>query len=101
MGTDLEKLAEFARKLAFTARRETLSDCWGSVAVENKQASGFDPVTDCDRNAEQAIRRLIEERFPDHGIKGEEFGDRPARGPLSWSLDPIDGTRAYICGLPT
>ena len=101
MGNDLESLAEFARELAFAARRETLSDCWGSVAVENKLASGFDPVTVCDRRAEQAIRRLIEERFPDHGIKGEEYGDRPARGPLSWSLDPIDGTRAYICGLPT
>ncbi len=47
------------------------------------------------------IRRLIEARFPDHGIAGEEFPDRPAAGRWSWSIDPIDGTRAYICGLPS
>jgi myo-inositol-1(or 4)-monophosphatase len=48
-----------------------------------------------------AIRRLIEVRFPEHGIAGEEFPDRPAAGRWSWSLDPIDGTRAYVCGLPS
>jgi myo-inositol-1(or 4)-monophosphatase len=48
-----------------------------------------------------AIRRLIETRFPDHGIVGEEYPERPAAGRWSWSLDPIDGTRAYVCGLPS
>lgn len=99
---DLEIFAAFARALAGAARLETLPGCRGDPAgVENKLAEGFDPVTENDRNSELAIRRLIESRFPDHGIAGEELPDRPASGQWSWSLDPIDGTRAYICGLPS
>jgi histidinol phosphatase-like enzyme (inositol monophosphatase family) len=58
------------------------------------------PVTIADRSAEQAMRAVLAERFPEHGIEGEEFGtDRPdAR--LRWVLDPIDGTRAFITGRP-
>jgi len=99
---DFEALVALARDLAQAARRETLPRCReGWSAVDNKLEQGFDPVTEADRNGERAIRRLIEARFPDHGISGEEFPDRPGSGPLAWSLDPIDGTRAYICGLPT
>jgi histidinol phosphatase-like enzyme (inositol monophosphatase family) len=102
MSEDLETFAAFARDLARAARRETLAGCRpGPMGVENKLAEGFDPVTEYDRNSEAAIRRLIETRFPDHGISGEELPDRPAAGRWSWSLDPIDGTRAYICGLPS
>jgi myo-inositol-1(or 4)-monophosphatase len=97
-----ETFAEFARSLARAARRETLAGCAAGLAgVENKLAEGFDPVTEHDRNSELAMRRLIEERFPGHGIQGEELPDRPAGSRWSWSLDPIDGTRAYICGLPS
>lgn len=102
MAEDLETFAAFARILAQAARRETLPGCRSGLAgVENKLSEGFDPVTDNDRNSERAMRRLIETRFPDHGVTGEELSDRPAAGPWSWSLDPIDGTRAYICGLPS
>ncbi len=59
------------------------------------------PVTIADRSAEQAMRAVLSERFPDHGILGEEFGlDRP-QARLRWVLDPIDGTRAFITGRPT
>jgi histidinol phosphatase-like enzyme (inositol monophosphatase family) len=59
------------------------------------------PVTIADRTAEQAMRAVLAERFPDHGVLGEEFGlDRP-EAPLRWVLDPIDGTRAFISGRPT
>jgi myo-inositol-1(or 4)-monophosphatase len=59
------------------------------------------PVTIADRTAEQAIRAVLSERFPDHGILGEEFGlDRP-ESPFRWVLDPIDGTRAFISGRPS
>jgi histidinol phosphatase-like enzyme (inositol monophosphatase family) len=59
------------------------------------------PVTIADRTAEQAMRAVLAERFPSHGILGEEFGlDRPT-APLRWVLDPIDGTRAFITGRPT
>jgi myo-inositol-1(or 4)-monophosphatase len=102
MAEELESFATFARELAAAARRETLPGCSSGLAgVENKLAGGFDPVTEYDRNSEAAIRRLIETRFPDHGIAGEEFPDRPSDGRWFWSLDPIDGTRAFICGLPS
>ena len=61
---------------------------------------GFDPVTAADRGAEAAIRKLISEHFPDHGVIGEEYGaDRP-EAEFVWVVDPIDGTRAFIAGLP-
>ena len=59
------------------------------------------PVTIADRTAEQAMRAVLSERFPDHGVLGEEFGiDRPD-SPMRWVLDPVDGTRAFISGRPT
>ncbi|MBK1657028.1 inositol monophosphatase family protein [Paracraurococcus ruber] len=58
------------------------------------------PVTEADRNAELAIRALVRERFPDHGIWGEEFGPERAEAEWLWVLDPIDGTRAFVTGRP-
>ncbi|HEY0421039.1 MAG TPA: inositol monophosphatase family protein, partial [Acetobacteraceae bacterium] len=58
------------------------------------------PVTTADRSAELAIRAVLSERFPDHGIFGEEFPERNPGAPLRWVLDPIDGTRAFITGRP-
>jgi myo-inositol-1(or 4)-monophosphatase len=94
--------ADFACSLADAARRETLPRFESGVVAEDKNAGGaWDPVTDADRAAERAMRALIEYRYPNHGIAGEEFAERPARGPYVWSLDPIDGTRSFVCGLPT
>ncbi|HEX8640844.1 MAG TPA: inositol monophosphatase family protein [Allosphingosinicella sp.] len=102
MSQDLAGLASFARTLAAAARLETLPRCRGGLGgVGNKAPHGFDPVTESDTEAELAMRRLIEQGFPGHGIKGEEFPDRASAGDLCWSLDPIDGTRAYVCGLPS
>jgi inositol-phosphate phosphatase/L-galactose 1-phosphate phosphatase/histidinol-phosphatase len=58
------------------------------------------PVTAADREAEAAMRRLIEARFPDHGILGEEFGARRETAEFVWVLDPIDGTKSFISGVP-
>jgi len=60
----------------------------------------FDPVTLADRGGEAAIRRLLAERFPDHGVIGEEYGEDRPDAEHVWVLDPVDGTRAFICGLP-
>ena len=69
--------------------------------LENKAAGGcFDPVTKADKGAEAAIRRLIAQRFPDHGVIGEEYGEDRPDAEFAWVLDPIDGTRAFIAGLP-
>ena len=63
-------------------------------------AKGFDPVTAADKGAEAAIRKLIAERYPDHGIIGEEYGEDRPEAEFVWVLDPVDGTRAFIAGLP-
>jgi myo-inositol-1(or 4)-monophosphatase len=95
-------LAAFACALADAARAVTLPAAAEAQLPENKATDGrFDPVTAADRGAEQAMRALIEADYPEHGIDGEEFGSRPALGRLRWSLDPIDGTRAFICSLPS
>jgi histidinol phosphatase-like enzyme (inositol monophosphatase family) len=59
------------------------------------------PVTVGDRETERALRSLIGERFPDHGIYGEEFGEENTDSRFTWVLDPIDGTRSFITGTPT
>jgi histidinol-phosphatase len=100
--TDLAAFAAFAEELADAAGREALRWSPAEWAIEDKGGDGpFDPVTRADRAVERVMRDLIAERWPDHGIEGEEFGASPASGPYRWSLDPIDGTRAFICGLPS
>ncbi|HEX5775212.1 MAG TPA: histidinol-phosphatase [Caulobacteraceae bacterium] len=66
----------------------------------DKGQRGFDPVTEADKGAERAIRRLIAERYPDHGVIGEEYGEDRPDAEFVWVLDPVDGTRAFIAGLP-
>ena len=72
-----------------------------SMAIENKERDGFDPVTEADKDAERQMRKAILARFPDDGILGEEFEGVNLDADGLWILDPIDGTRAFISGLPT
>lgn len=92
--------AEFFRRIAAAAAAETLPRFRRSGAVSNKEAAGFDPVTEADREAERAIKETILARYPDHGIFGEEHGIENAGSENVWVIDPIDGTRAFISGLP-
>ena len=92
--------AEFLRRIAAAAAAETLPRFRAQGAVANKEAAGFDPVTEADREAERAIKTLILNEFPDHGILGEEHGIENAGSSHVWVIDPIDGTRAFISGLP-
>ena len=72
-----------------------------TLGVENKSRSGgFDPVTAADRAAETAMRALIKRTFPAHGVVGEELGADHADAEYVWVLDPIDGTKSFICGMP-
>lgn len=66
-----------------------------------KLGTEFDPVTVADRNTEFAIRELIREKYPTHSIMGEEHADETKSNNYKWIIDPIDGTRAYITGVPT
>ncbi|MDR3506587.1 MAG: histidinol-phosphatase [Caulobacteraceae bacterium] len=69
--------------------------------LEDKAVTGlFDPVTEADKGAEAAIRRLIAQKFPEHGVIGEEYGEDRPDAEFVWVLDPIDGTRAFIAGIP-
>jgi histidinol phosphatase-like enzyme (inositol monophosphatase family) len=72
-----------------------------ALDVDTKLATGFDPVTAADRASEQAMRTVLAELAPSDGILGEEFGSSNGKGDRRWVLDPIDGTRAFIAGLPT
>lgn len=92
--------AAFMRRIAAAAAAETLPRFRQSGAVANKLAGGFDPVTEADREAERAIRTLITAEYPDHGIFGEEHGSENPSSSHVWVIDPIDGTRAFISGLP-
>src|SRR5687767_12085213 len=69
-----------------------------SVAVETK--ADQTPVTIADRGAEQLMRARIAKRFPEHGIIGEEFGSERADAEFVWMLDPVDGTKSFITGVP-
>ncbi|MBB3952182.1 histidinol-phosphatase [Aureimonas jatrophae] len=93
--------AAFLFELADAAARETLPRFRQPLVIDNKPKEGFrfDPVTEADREAERAIRRLIEARYPEHAILGEEFG-RSGEGDHLWVIDPVDGTRPFICGVP-
>ncbi|GAB4522710.1 MAG: histidinol-phosphatase [Parvularculaceae bacterium] len=97
---ETEELTAFAERLANRARDAILPFFRQSFRLENKDSGGFDPVTEADSAAEEAIRAEIAREFPDHGILGEEFGETPSDGPFRWVIDPIDGTRAFMAGLP-
>jgi histidinol phosphatase-like enzyme (inositol monophosphatase family) len=97
---DHSSLPKFLDRLADAASDSIMPHFRAGGAVENKGATRFDPVTAADREAEAAMRRLIASHFPAHGIIGEEYGpDRPD-AEFVWVLDPIDGTRSFILGLP-
>ncbi|MDQ0321845.1 histidinol phosphatase-like enzyme (inositol monophosphatase family) [Pararhizobium capsulatum DSM 1112] len=91
---------DFFDRLADAARAETLPRFRTGISVANKEAASFDPVTEGDRAAEAAIRALIGQAFPEHGILGEEYGSVGLDREHVWVIDPIDGTRAFISGLP-
>lgn len=92
---------KLAHALADAARRETEDWRRDRTPQDKSDGGAFDPVTEADVGAERAMRRLIEQRHPDHGIAGEELEARTGSGRYRWSLDPIDGTRSFICGLPS
>jgi histidinol phosphatase-like enzyme (inositol monophosphatase family) len=93
--------AAFVEKLADTASETILPFFRTALGAEDKSLGGmFDPVTEADHAAETAMRRLIQTTFPHHGIIGEEFGTVNAQAEFVWVLDPIDGTKSFIAGLP-
>jgi len=97
-----EDVRRVAHALA-DAAREVILPYFRSTALraDNKLEGGYDPVTEADRAAEQAMRAILDRERPDDAILGEEFGTKPGTSGLTWVLDPIDGTRGFVSGTPT
>ena len=95
----LPELAAFANALADTARKYTMRYFRQPLSVAHK--SDESPVTIADQDTERALRSMIAERYPEHGIFGEEFGKELSGQSLVWVIDPIDGTKSFISGVPT
>ncbi|MFC1665460.1 inositol monophosphatase family protein, partial [Pseudomonadota bacterium] len=94
----LAELTEFAEYLANVARESILPYFRTKLDVEHK--SDKSPVTAIDRNTETKIREAIAATYPDHGILGEEHGASKANHEFVWVIDPIDGTKNFLCGIP-
>ncbi|MFC3568727.1 histidinol-phosphatase [Paracoccus simplex] len=97
-----DRIMAVAHRLADAARAETLS-LFRSPALrpDNKAGTGFDPVTEADRASERAMRAILAAERPEDGILGEEYGVQNGQSGLTWILDPIDGTRAFMAGAPS
>ena len=67
-----------------------------NIGIETK--SDYSPVTIADKSTEEKLRELIMKEYPDHGILGEEFGQHNKDSEYQWVLDPIDGTKNFVCG---
>jgi myo-inositol-1(or 4)-monophosphatase len=93
--------AAFVDQLATISGDAILPFFRTSLGIEDKgSAAGFDPVTAADRAAENAMRGLIKRTFPAHGIIGEEYGNERTDAEYVWVLDPIDGTKSFVTGMP-
>lgn len=97
---DPTALRDVARAVADAAGRAILPHFRTPLKVDSK-GRGFDPVTVADRAAEAAMRAVLAARRPDDAVLGEEAAATPGTTGLTWILDPIDGTRAFISGAPT
>lgn len=95
---DPQLLLEFALEASWKAGRATLGHFQTGVAAERK--SDNTPVTVADREAEQILRELITQYWPEHGIIGEEFGHVNQDARYTWIIDPIDGTKSFVSGVP-
>ncbi len=109
-GVDVDDLLAVAEAVAEAARGPTLAHFRRPLDVRDKaggrtdrtvDGTGFDPVTIADGAAEAAMRAVLGARRPDDAVRGEELADVPGSTGLTWVLDPIDGTRSFVAGMPT
>ena len=98
MSETLQTYLDFANETAYLAGRLTLGYFQSNLDVETK-ADGSE-VTAADRGAETLIRERIQRYFPNHALLGEEFGELESSSPYRWIIDPIDGTRSFVHGVP-
>jgi len=94
----LRDLLDVATEAARAGGKRTLPYFNAGTAVEWKDDGS--PLTQADRDSERAIRDIIGRAFPDHGILGEEEGETAGSAPYRWIVDPLDGTRTFVRGVP-
>lgn len=98
---EIERRLKHFQTLSRIARAITLPLFADPKGIENKANPGhYDPVTQADLDAEDALRAELRKLFPDDSIEGEERPDHVGTNEFSWTLDPIDGTRAFVAGVP-
>jgi histidinol-phosphatase len=96
---NLQPYLNFAKQLVYRAGRITLS--YYNKGIQHDLKSDESPVTAADKATEEFIRGEIEKNFPTHAIVGEEYGESAGKGnPFRWIVDPIDGTKSFIKGVP-
>lgn len=98
-GSSLDGYRSFIAELA-AASGPVVQKYFGNPALAVEQKGDLTPVTVADREAEGALRKLINARYPTHGIIAEEYGSEHADAEWTWMLDPIDGTKSFIHGVP-
>lgn len=96
----LERRRALLDDLTSIARTITLPYFHTPTEAANKSNTGYDPVTEADIKTERALRDIIAQIFPNDAISGEEFKNKDGTSGWRWTLDPIDGTRAFIAGVP-
>jgi len=98
--TEFDAYLAFAHRLADMSAAAVMPHFRNLSSVEDKsEGRAYDPVTSADRQAEQVMRAEIAASWPDHGVRGEEFGGAADKD-YCWLVDPVDGTRPFIMGLP-
>jgi len=96
---ELNELKSFCKELSI-ASGNVIRNYWRKeITIENKIDES--PVTIADKKSEELMRKMIMKEFPEHGILGEEFGEYKTDAEFKWILDPIDGTKSFICGTVT
>lgn len=95
---ELNELKKFCRLLADETGKIIRQYYRTNITIETK--SDESPVTIADKKSEEKMRELIMKEYPDHGIIGEEFGEYNTPAEYKWILDPIDGTKSFVCGVP-
>ena len=94
--------SKFLNNLAIKLTRFYYSKLNKPFQVSNKKRGrGYDPVTSADKAFEKFIRKEILKKFPNHQVRGEEFGQKKTKSDFTWIIDPIDGTRSFVIGNPT
>lgn len=94
----IREFLEFALDATWQAGQITLG--YFQTGVTSERKADDSPVTAADRQAEKKLRQLIQARWPDHGLIGEEYGNIEGDSRFTWTIDPIDGTKSFITGVP-